>query len=196
MQSRENISVVSINNYLGGRMAVSHLVEQGFQNIAHISGPLDWWEARQRMAAWKDVLQENGRAVEDRFLAEGNWSPSSGLQALEKLFNQYPEMDAIFVANDQMALGVLHLECQHGHNCAQNLGIVGFDNIVVSAYFWPSLTTIAQDQYKIGKLAIEEVVKIIDANWQGLESIEPISIMLAPSLVIRQSSLNKRNQRR
>jgi DNA-binding LacI/PurR family transcriptional regulator len=191
MRSRENISVVSINNYLGGRMAVSHLLEQGYQHIAHITGPLDWWEARERMAAWKDVLIENGREIQDRFWVEGDWSPSSGLQALEKLYEQYPEMDAIFVANDQMALGVCHLVCKRGLSSPESLGIVGFDNIVESAYFSPSITTIAQDQYKIGKLTVEEIVKIIDTNWQGLEPVEPKSIMLAPTLVIRQSSLKK-----
>src|SRR5258706_2949985 len=52
MEPQENISVVSIDNYLGGRMAMSHLLEQGYRRIGHISGPLDWWESRQRMAAW------------------------------------------------------------------------------------------------------------------------------------------------
>ncbi len=58
MEPRENISVVSINNYLGGCMAMSHLLDQGYRHIGHISGPLDWWEARQRMKAWKDALEK------------------------------------------------------------------------------------------------------------------------------------------
>ena len=78
MEPQENISVVSINNYLGGRMAMSHLLEQGYTHIAHISGPLDWWEARQRMSAWKDGLREAGLPVKDSYWVEGNWSPSSG----------------------------------------------------------------------------------------------------------------------
>src|SRR6186713_3075826 len=61
MESREHLSIVSIDNYLGGRMAMAHLLEQGYQKIGHISGPMDWWEARQRMAAWKDALTEAGR---------------------------------------------------------------------------------------------------------------------------------------
>ncbi len=60
MQPRDNVAVVSIDNYLGGRMAMAHLLEQGYRHIGHISGPLDWWEARQRMAAWQDALQEAG----------------------------------------------------------------------------------------------------------------------------------------
>ncbi len=114
MRPQENISVVSIDNYNGGRMAMSHLFEQGYRNIGHISGPLDWWEARQRMAAWQDSLKEAGIEPLDRYWAEGNWSSASGAQATGKLFETYPEMDAIFVANDQMALSVLQIACQRG----------------------------------------------------------------------------------
>jgi len=194
MPSRENTYIVSINNYLGGRMAMTHLIDQGYKHIAHISGPLDWWEARERMAAWKDILKETGREVQDNHWARGNWSSESGVQAFEKLNEQYPEMDAIFVGNDQMAMGVLQLACQRGLRIPDKLGVVGFDNITESAYFWPPLTTIQQDQIKMGKIAVEEVIKVIEANWQGLEPIEPKSIMLTPALIVRQSSLRKRGK--
>ena len=85
MEPQEDISVVSVNNYLGGRMAMAHLLEQGYRHIGHISGPLDWWEARQRMAAWKDTLNEFGIDIRDEQCAEGNWSSASGAQAIEKL---------------------------------------------------------------------------------------------------------------
>jgi len=114
MEPQKNISIVSIDNYLGGRMAMSHLLEQGFKNIGHISGPLDWWEARQRMAAWKDVLGEAGLQSSNEHWVEGNWSPASGAQAIEKLFEKYPGMDAVFAANDQMALSVLQAAYQKG----------------------------------------------------------------------------------
>jgi LacI family transcriptional regulator len=192
MEPQEYVSVVSINNYLGGRMAVSHLLEQGYRHIGHVSGPLDWWEARQRMAAWKDALQEAGLEVRDEYWAEGNWSSASGSLAIEKLTEQYPEMDSIFVANDQMALSVMQCACQKGTRIPEDMGIVGFDNIPESAYFWPPLTTVQQDQYYVGKVAVEEIIKIIESNWQGQELVEPRSILLTPSLIVRQSSLKKR----
>ena len=194
MNPQENISVVSIDNYQGGRMAVSHLLEQGYRNIGHISGPLDWWEARQRIAAWKDTLREAGFEIEDRHWVEGNWSSSSGASVLEKLLEQYPEMDAIFVANDQMALGVMQVAHQKGLRIPEDLGIVGFDNIVESAYFLPSLTTIQQDQYKVSKVAVEEIIKIIEAGWAGLDPIAPRSVMLETALIVRNSSLRPTTQ--
>jgi LacI family transcriptional regulator len=189
MEPKENLSTASIDNYLGGRMAMSHLLEQDYQRIGHISGPLDWWEARQRVASWKNALNEAGREVQDAHCVEGNWSPASGGLAIEKLFDQYPAMDAVFVANDQMALAVIQAACQKGMRIPQDLGIVGFDNIPESAFFYPPLTTIQQDQQSVGKVAVVETIKMIEAGWEGLAPIEPKSIKLAPTLVVRQSSL-------
>jgi LacI family transcriptional regulator len=169
---------------------MSHLIDQGYQHIGHISGPLDWWEARERMAAWKDVLKEAGRDIQDRFWVEGDWSPLSGLQGLERLREQYGEMDAIFVANDQMSVGVFQLACQTGLKIPEKYGVIGFDNITESAFFWPPLSTIQQDQYKIGKIAVEEIVKIIDANWQDMSLSNQNRSCWLP-LVIGQSSLRK-----
>lgn len=189
MKPQDDISVVAIDNYAGGRMAMAHLIEQGYQHIGHITGPLDWWEARQRLAAWKDALSEVGREYQDTYWVEGNWSSTSGAQAVERLLEQYPQMDAIFVANDQMALSVLQTGCRNGLRIPDDLGVVGFDNIPESAFFWPPLTTVQQDQYHVGKVAVEEIIQIIETGRQGADPIEPKSILLTPNLVVRQSSV-------
>jgi DNA-binding LacI/PurR family transcriptional regulator len=88
-----------------------------------------------------------------------------------------------------MALSVLQIACQRGLRIPKALGVVGFDNITESAYFWPPLTTVQQDQYNVGKIAVEEMIKIIETNWLGEEPVEPKSIMLSPTLIVRQSSL-------
>ncbi len=195
-KSQEKISVVSINNYLGGQLAMSHLLDQGYRHIGHISGPLDWWEARERKAAWSDGLKEAGLEVKDEHWVEGNWSSSSGAKAIERLFKQYPEMDAVFVANDQMALSVMQYSCRNGVHIPNDLGVVGFDDISESAFFWPPLTTVQQDQLNVGEVAVEEINKIIESGWHEHEPVRPKSIMLAPTLVVRQSSLKGRGKRR
>jgi len=189
MEPKQNISTVCIDNYLGGRMAMAHLLEQGYRHIGHISGPMDWWEARQRMLAWKDGLREYGLHVWDEHWVEGNWSSASGALAFEKLFEQYPEMDSIFVGNDQMSLAVIQAACQKGLKVPRDLGIVGFDNIPESAFFCPPITTVQQDQYAVGKVALEETIKLIESGWHGSGKIETRSIKLAPTLVVRESSL-------
>jgi len=192
MKSQEKICIVSINNYLGGQLAMSHLFEQGYRHIGHISGPLDWWEARERMAAWRDMLEEANIEVRDEHWVEGNWSSASGLRAIEKLLKGYPEMDAIFVSNDQMALSVLQYACRNGLRIPDYLGVVGFDDIPESAFFWPPLTTVQQDQFNVGEVAVEEIIKIIESGWHDQEPVRPKSIMLAQTLVVRQSSLKKK----
>ena len=188
MEPQENITVVSIDNYLGGQLATSHLLEQGCQKIGHIAGPLDWWESRQRMKAWKDVLGEAGHPVQEQHMAMGDWSSESGARALKKLLKLYPEMDSVFVANDQMALGAYHVLNDHGLHIPEDIAIVGFDNIPESAFFCPSLTTIQQKQNQVGQAAVEELINLIELDWKGSDIIEPKSILLEPTLIVRRSS--------
>lgn len=195
MKSREKICVVSIDNYLGGQLAMAHLIEHGYQHIGHISGPLVWWEARERKAAWRDALNEANLEIKDEYSVEGNWSSASGLQAIEMLFQQYPEMDAVFAANDQMALSVMQYACRKGIRIPRELGVVGFDNLPESEFYWPPLTTVEQNQYKVGEMAVEEIIKIIEYGWDEHEPVPPKTIMLAPTLVVRQSSIKRKGQK-
>ena len=98
-------------------------------------------------------------------------------------------MDSILVANDQMALGAMQVAHQKELRIPEDVGIVGFDNIPESAYFRPPLTTVNHDQYNLGKVAVEEIIKIIESGWDGLDPISPKSITLEPTLVVRDSSL-------
>lgn len=189
MEPRNGLSIVSVDNYQGGRMAVSHLLDQGYRKIGHISGPLDWWEARQRKAAWHNVLTEADLQAGDANWASGNWSPESGAQAFERLLERYPDMDAIFVGNDQMALSVIQVARQKEIRIPEDMGLVGFDDIPESAFFCPPLTTIQQDQFSLAQLAVKAITKTIESSWNGLESDEPKAIVLPPALVVRQSSL-------
>ena len=141
------------------------------------------------MAAWGDALCEKGLVVKDAYWVEGNWSSSSGAEAVEKLFVQYPEMDAIFVANDQMALSVQQAVHKRGIRIPEDIGVVGFDNIPEAAYFYPSLTTIQQDQFDVARVAMHEIFQIIGCGWQGEEPPAPRSIMISPTLVERESSV-------
>lgn len=181
--------VVNIDNYAGGQMATRHLLEQGYRHIGHISGPLDWWEAQQRKAAWADVLAEAGLRVDDKTWTEGNWSSASGQRAALQLFEQYPKMDAVFVGNDQMALSVLQLAAERGIVVPQALGVVGFDGIPESPYFWPPLTTVSQDQHRLGSNAVRVLIEMIDARQKDSASVENQRLLLQPELVVRDSSL-------
>jgi LacI family transcriptional regulator len=191
MQTRSDLLIVSVDNYTGGRIATEHLLEQGYRHIGHISGPLDWWEARQRKAGWQDALSEIGIQVADHHWESGNWSSASGEQAIRKLLAGYPEMEAVFVANDQMALSVLQVACEKGLRVPRDLAVVGFDGIPEAAYYWPPLTTVYQDQQKLGGTAVRELVQIIEASQQDKAVIKPKTILFQPELIVRESSVLK-----
>jgi LacI family transcriptional regulator len=188
MELRPGVTIVAIDNYAGGRMATEHLLQQGYRHIAHITGPLDWWEARQRKAGWQDALLEAGVPASDLRVEEGNWSSASGEWAIGQLLASYPEMDAVFVGNDQMALAVLQVACREGIQVPQDLGVVGFDGLPEGAHYWPPLTTIYQDQPRLGRIAVEELVGIVESGRKGKPQVEPKVISLQPELLVRASS--------
>jgi len=192
MEHRPGVSIVAIDNYAGGRMATEHLLEQGYRHIGHISGPLDWWEARQRKAGWRDALLAAGVSDADLHGEEGNWSSASGERAIVRLLESYPEMDAVFVGNDQMALSVLQTACRRGISVPQELGVVGFDGLADTAHYWPPLTTVYQDQQSLGRTAVEELVRTIEANRKQKPGAEPKIITLQPELIVRASSVPPR----
>jgi LacI family transcriptional regulator len=188
MQPHPGITSVSVDNYAGGVLATQHLLDQGCLRIGHISGPLDWWEARQRKQAWQDTLKKAGIVIEDGHCAEGNWSSSSGEIAFTRLLESYPEMDAVFVGNDQMALTVLQILHRRDLRVPQDLAVAGFDNLAESAFYWPALSTINHNLYELGCRAVRETVKQIEAVRRN-EKLEPQAILLSPELIVRDSSL-------
>jgi len=190
MAPRENLSIIAVDNYIGGRIATTHLLENGYRRIGHIAGPMDWWESRQRFRAWQDVVTAAGQTAVDRCWTEGNWSSRSGFQAAQALVEKCPDLDAIFAGNDQMALGAYTFIRERGLTIPEDIGIVGFDNIAESEFFYPSLTTIQHDHIQVGTLAVEELIRIIDA-FEKNQEVEHRVTMLEPELLVRESSIRK-----
>jgi LacI family transcriptional regulator len=184
-QPHSSLPAVSVDNRAGGRLATQHLLAQGYQNIGLITGPLSWEVARQRQLGWQDALP----ATQDRQIFEGDWSAASGERGLRQLLKQYPDMDAVFACNDQMALGALQAAHQLGRRVPEELGLVGFDNTPESAYFWPSLTTVRHQLIEQGKIVVKELINLIEAGPQNEKTIQPEAALLQPQLIIRKSSV-------
>ena len=185
----EGASVVSVDNYAGGRMATEHLLALGRRHIGHVAGPADWWETQQRRQGWQDALADAGIAVSGSHMAEGNWSAASGEPAFVQLLEQFPGIDAVFAANDQMALSVLQVAHRRGLTVPDDLAVVGFDGIAEAAYFWPPLTTVWQNPQRLGAVAVEEVIRMIEAIRQsGMGEATPKTIQLKPQLIVRAST--------
>jgi DNA-binding LacI/PurR family transcriptional regulator len=151
---------------------------------------LDWWEARQRKAGWRDALLAAGVPASELRAEEGTWSSASGERTIERLLAGYPEMDAVFVGNDQMALSVLQVACRKGIRVPHDLGVVGFDGLPEAAHYWPPLTTVYQDLQLLGSTAVQELIRAIDTSRRNQGAFEPQSILLSPELIVRESSVD------
>jgi LacI family transcriptional regulator len=182
--------VTAIDNRLGGRLATEHLVEQGFQHIGIITGPSSWWEAKERLAGWREVVAAAGYSEIDSLIVNGDWEAPSGDVGLHTLLDRDPDIDAVFVSNDQMSLGALQAARRLGLSVPEGLGIVGFDDIPEAAYFYPSLTTVRQNTHKLGAIAVEKINELIQAQRED-KVIEPETTWVEPRLIIRKSSVRK-----
>jgi LacI family transcriptional regulator len=188
MRPQPGLSVVAVDNRSGGRMASKHLLDVGYENVGLITGPLAWWEARQRQSGWQDALQQAGIPIEDNLVVEGDWQAASGERGLHRLLEQRPDVDAVFISNDQMALGALQAARKLGVRVPEDLALVGFDDIPESVYFHPPLSTVRQDMVELGRCAVRELGCTIEATQHGEADVEPKTILLKPELIVRESS--------
>jgi DNA-binding LacI/PurR family transcriptional regulator len=183
-QPNPDYTTINIDNYGGARTAVEYLLSLGRRKIGLITGPLEWLEARQRKQGWEDTLANAGVTVCDQHWAEGNWSSSRGEAAFSELIEKYPEMDAIFCSNDQMALGLLHCAHTKGIRIPEDLAIIGFDDLAEAAYYTPALTTIRQPLRELGIFAVKTLLAQIegtDAKFSGNTFTLPTELIVRDS---------------
>lgn len=188
----EHCEVVATDNRFGARLATRHLLEQGYQRIGVITGPMEWWEAAERYCGWEETMTQAGCEDLDGLIFEGDWTAASGDVGLHTLLSISPEIDAVFVSNDQMALGVFQAARRLGLDVPGRLGVVGFDDLPEAAYFYPSLTTIRQNPVELGALAVERMHVLIQARRSRQEPPPEIS-WIKPRLIVRKSSIRSSN---
>jgi LacI family transcriptional regulator len=179
---------VDVDNRYGGYIATQHLLDGGYEHIGLIAGPEDWFAAKMRRTGWEEALHDAGRAGGAHQIAVGDWSPLSGEQALYALRRTYPEMEAIFVANDQMAIGVLRAASDLALRVPADLAIVGFDDIPEAAFTQPRLTTIRQPVVEMGRLSVARLIDIIADSAEVAANGHALLDILEPELIVRQSS--------
>ncbi len=191
MFGKSHLPSIAIDNNAIGRLATEHLVAGGYRHLGIVTGPLTWWEAQQRLGGWRETIEATGRQVEDSLIVEGDWTVSSGQQALYRLLEACPDIDAVFASNDQMALGVLHAAHTIGRRVPEDLSVVGVDNIAESSHFWPPLTTVHQPLADAGVLAAQAIYQLIARSRQTRRQVqEPLleNKLLEPELIVRESS--------
>jgi DNA-binding LacI/PurR family transcriptional regulator len=182
---------VSVDQDLGARLVTGHLLNAGHGTVWHVAGPSDWLEAEARVRGWRETLEEAGVVVPAPLV--GDWTPLSGYRAGQELAGRVaggarrgsPEVTAVFVANDQMALGVLRAFREAGLSVPGQVAIAGFDDIPEAEFFAPPLTTVRQDFAAVGQASIRLLVSRIESG--GLPDDE--RVVIEPRLIVRSSSI-------
>ncbi len=171
----DRFSIVQTAHADGARIATAHLLAAGHDTVHHLAGPAGSFAAAERERGWREALASAGVDVPEP--ARGDWTSASGHSAVAKL----AAATAIFVANDQMALGALRALADAGRRVPDDVAVVGFDDIVDAAEFRPPLTTMRQDFDALGRQAVAALVAAIEGG-------EPIAETVPATLVVRASS--------
>jgi DNA-binding LacI/PurR family transcriptional regulator len=174
---------VSVDQFDGARQITRHLLDQGASNVWHVTGAEGSTETDGRLAGWRQELAANGRSAPEPL--RGNWSPVSGYHAGIELAHR-PEVDAIFVANDQMALGLLRAFAEARRSVPDDVLVAGFDDVPEAEFYSPPLTTVRQDFATVGRISVELLVDRIEGDGGQSTTDEPI--LVPAELIIRQST--------
>ncbi|TQM13315.1 LacI family DNA-binding transcriptional regulator [Pseudonocardia kunmingensis] len=177
-------TMVAIDESLGARLATRHLLELGHRTVRHVSGPPGWLGTEARIRGWRDELASWGRVAHPTY--EGDWSAASGHAAGARIAAD-PDVTAVYVANDQMALGVLQALGEAGRDVPGDISVVGFDDTPEAAYYRPALTTVRLDFAAVGRRCVERLVELIQSR-----PLQP-QPRVPPELVVRASSAPPRH---
>jgi DNA-binding LacI/PurR family transcriptional regulator len=170
---------VAVDQYAGARAAVRHLLDLGHGHVTHVAGPAHWLDARRRVSGWRDELRAAG--VDPGPVVAADWSADSGYAAGRRLVAGGSLPTAVFAANDQLALGLLHAFAEAHVRVPDVVSVVGFDDVDGAAHFVPPLTTVRQDFRELGESCLRMLLDLIDGG-------DPHADTVRPRLVVRESS--------
>jgi DNA-binding LacI/PurR family transcriptional regulator len=174
------VPVVAVDQAAGAASATRHLLDLGHETVWHVAGPPDFLESRQRLEGWRTTL--SAARAEIPAPLTGDWTPRAGYD-LGRRLSRNADVTAVFVANDQMALGVLRAMHENGRRIPDEVSIVGFDDIPEARYFVPPLTTVRQDFNEVGSRSVQLLLRLMSDGGR-LPSSPPVE----PELIVRGST--------
>jgi DNA-binding LacI/PurR family transcriptional regulator len=179
-------SYVDVDNRQGARSAVEHLIAAGRRTVATIAGPLDMPAGLDRLAGYREALNDAGLGTDPNLEAAGDFTQESGALAMSRLLAARPDLDAVFVASDLMAAGALPVLMAAGRQVPRDVGIVGYDDSPVATSTQPQLSSVRQPIEEMGR----EVVRLLVEAVEGTDRVQR-RVILATELVKRASSAGR-----
>ena len=177
----QNKGCVITNNTLYAAQAVEALLESGKKHIAMISGTSHAIVSIEREAGYRVALRKRKIEIREEWIFNGNFQQDQAKEVALKALTTYPEIDGFFCASDYMALGCMEAVESLGKKIPEDIAIIGFDNIPVTKYVKPKLSTVAQDDYRKGYEAAKLLIQL--ANKENVQK----TVMLNCEIILRES---------
>lgn len=178
--NHSNISTINVDNQLGAKLAVEHLIEQGHRHIVMLSNSAFKSDTTRRVRGYMETVERHNLP---HYVYPTKSTSDGGYNATIAILRTNPEVTAIFCYNDMMAIGVLKACHENGISVPQELAVVGFDGVQLTENVNPPLSSIYVDKYELGRMAFERVLELINDTDKSLPPLD-----IKPSLIIRESS--------
>jgi len=172
---------VTGDNFNGGKLATEHLIGAGKERIAFLGGPAEELEVQQRYQGYKSALEKSGKSINPVLIDYGDFSNTSGTAAMNKLLEQAPDLDAVFVNSDLMAIAAMDVIREQGRCVPEDIAVVGYDDLSIAEYSNPPLTTIRQNIPMAGKLLAQNLI-------QYLQTGVVTNVTIPVELIVRKSA--------
>jgi len=180
----EKSDTINIDNYNGAFKMVDYLINQkGYKRIAHVTGPKPNADAEYRLKGYIDAMKKNNIQICESCIVEGDFTIDSGLVAFNKIMNLEERPEVIFAANDMMAIGCYNGARKLKLKVPGDIAITGFDDIFMSQYLTPRLTTVKVPIYDIGANAAKMMLKRVNST----EDYKPVRLVIPTELIEGES---------
>ena len=179
----ERMAALNVDNFAGARDMTQHLIAGGHRHIVFLSGPIGNFDSQERLRGYRAALAGHGMESSAR-IVEGDFTEESGYRAGRAMLASQPLPDAVFAANDIMAIGCLFALHEAGLLVPRDVALAGFDDIPMARFITPPLSTVRIHIDELGRRALERLVAMIEGGAEAASGRET----LVPELVVRASS--------
>lgn len=183
----EAFHVIDAGHEQGSYDAVSYLIQTGHRKIAFLNGPMTYSNSVDRLKGYIRALHEHQIDIRDEWLFTGNYSRTSGLTEAESIRPYMDELDAIFVANDRMAIGLMQGLNEHGIFAGKDYSLIGYDDSDLASFVYPQLSSVHVPLFEMGVRAAEMVLQMMAEGQQSKMFKEQLQV----SLKVRKSIIER-----
>lgn len=180
-QPKQKYCSVTGDNFNGGKLAAEYLIRSGRQKIGFVGGPEYELEVQHRLAGYESAMQEASRQINRAYIEYGDFSNTSGAEAMKRLLKKVPDIDAVFVNSDLMAIAAMNAIRENGRGVPDDIAVVGYDDLSIAEHSNPPLTTIRQNIPMAGKVLAQNLIEYVQT---GLVT----NVTIPVELIVRKSA--------